>query len=421
MPIVSARVTCAMRAVWLLLLLAAPCTAQEQPRVAGSEGVPVPKRTKMVKPEYPPEAQAQGLRGIVILDLTIDAFGKVAEVDLIRSIPGLDEAAIAAVRKWEYEPVKLGGRPVPVKLTVPITFLMQLPEITRQAGIPELRQGAVPAFPKGAETVASASAIAEVSVDTDGRVVEAEIRSGDPPFAEALLQAVRTWAFVPDQGRGTISFRVQADFTGGDGRRRVALHLSGLGQAESMVAAAPPPAAEAAGQEKAEPATAASVPSPAPAASAAAPKPPLPPAQPPAPTSQASTPPATPPSQTPGPPAIEVLRSPVEAPKPEPGVSAVRDVTLGPGMPELLRGRRPVPPPLARMAGVTGTVQVRFAIDAGGGASVQGSDGPDLLRPAAEQAVASWVFRRTTTERVRALAEIGYRDDGASASVRLER
>jgi outer membrane biosynthesis protein TonB len=120
-------------------------------------------------------------------------------------------------------------------------------------------------------------------------------------------------------------------------------------------------------------------------------------------------------------PAVEVLRAPAEAqPKVESGVSAVRDVTLGPGLPELSKGRRPVPPPFARMAGVSGTVLVRFAIDAAGGVSIQGSDGPDLLRPAAEQAVVSWVFRRTATDRLRAVAEITYKDDAATAAVRLE-
>jgi outer membrane biosynthesis protein TonB len=117
------------------------------------------------------------------------------------------------------------------------------------------------------------------------------------------------------------------------------------------------------------------------------------------------------------------LRAPAAAtpqPSSEPALSAVRDVTLGPGIPELTKGRRPVPPPFARMAGVTGTVLVRFAIDAAGGASVQGSEGPELLRAAAEQAAASWVFRRTSTERLRALAEFSYRDDRAIATIRLE-
>ena len=80
----------------LALTLAGPAliSAQDQPLAAGSEGVPVPKKKKHVQPVYPPDALAQGIRGIVILDLVIDAEGRVAKTTIIRSIPGLDEAAL---------------------------------------------------------------------------------------------------------------------------------------------------------------------------------------------------------------------------------------------------------------------------------------------------------------------------------------
>jgi TonB family protein len=397
----------ALAAGLLALCIARPALAQEQPLVAGEAGVPIPKRTKMVKPVYPPDAQASGLRGIVILDLTIDKSGKVSAVDVVRSIPGLDDAAVEAVKQWEYEPVKVEGKPVLVRLSVPITFLMPVPEISRQEGIPELRQGALPAFPQGVDARGTVSAVVEVTIDPEGRVVEAELRGGAPPYSDALLHAVRTWLFAPEQGRGVVSFRVQADYVGGD-RPRVAVGLAGLRRSETLEAPAPaanPPVSSAVAPPT-PPAT-------DPAAKPAGTAPPDPPAAPPAEPSAVPSPAGA------APPVVEVLRQ--EPPKPvESGISAVRDVTLGPGLPELSKGRRPVPPPLARMAGVSGTVLVRFAIDAAGGVSLQGSDGPDLLRPAAEQAVVSWVFRRTSTDRLRAVAEIVYRDDGAVATVKLE-
>ena len=46
--------------------------------------------------------------------------------------------------------------------------------------------------------------------------------------------------------------------------------------------------------------------------------------------------------------------------------------------------------------------------------------GPDLLKEAARQTVASWVFRRTTPERLRLLAVFGYVGDGATATVRFD-
>ena len=109
------------------------------------------------------------------------------------------------------------------------------------------------------------------------------------------------------------------------------------------------------------------------------------------------------------------------APPPEPpenGLSAIRDVTLNPGVPDLTRGRRPVPPPFARMAQATGAVDVMFSVDAAGIASVKGSNGPDVFKRAAEQAVTSWTFRRTRAERIFLVAEFKYTADAASATVR---
>jgi TonB family protein len=100
---------------------------------------------------FPPEAQALGQRGIVILELVVDERGKVATADILRSVAPFDESALTAVRQWEYEVTKVDGRPVRVRLTVPITFALKLPEMTRESGIPELRSGAAPAFPAGAK------------------------------------------------------------------------------------------------------------------------------------------------------------------------------------------------------------------------------------------------------------------------------
>jgi hypothetical protein len=72
------------------------------------------------------------------------------------------------------------------------------------------------------------------------------------------------------------------------------------------------------------------------------------------------------------------------------------------------------------MGGVTGVVEVRFSVDAAGQTLVQGADGPDLLKPAAQDMVSSWVFRRTTAERLRLVAEVTYVTDAASAKVRSE-
>jgi protein TonB len=59
---------------------------------------------------------------VVTIEATIGADGKVIDAKVVRSIPLLDQAALDAVRQWEYLPTMLNGLPVPVLMTVKITF-----------------------------------------------------------------------------------------------------------------------------------------------------------------------------------------------------------------------------------------------------------------------------------------------------------
>jgi hypothetical protein len=117
---------------------------------------------------------------------------------------------------------------------------------------------------------------------------------------------------------------------------------------------------------------------------------------------------------------VEIIPpAPAPPPRVEPGVSAVQDVLLGPGVPDLSKGRRPVAPPVARMNSISGNVEVRFVVEASGASSVRDVEGPELLKEAARQTVASWMFRRTTPERLPLVAIFSYIGDGASASVKI--
>jgi TonB family protein len=430
-------------------------------KVAGRD-VPAPKRTRFISPVFPLEAQAAGQRGIVIIELVIDEAGKVSTADVLRSVPPFDEAALTAARQWEYEVTKVDGKPVPVRLTVPITFALKLPDMTREAGIPELRQGATPGFPIGAK--GPAKVVADVTLQPDGTVAEAAIREGDSPYAEAMLQTLRTWRFASEAEAPPVAFQVRAEFVPGP-PSRVELKLSGLRTAERPPAPAPTPeATPVPATVPATPAPPPAVPSPTvlaspapvtpgpavPALATPAPAAPATPAPPATATPQPPVlnPPVAPPTRpdgarpspvVPTPPPVEVIPGgpapgalpapgnavapggPATLPSPaprEPGVSAVRDIALGPGVPDLTKGRRPVAPPLARMSALSGAVQVQFSVDASGASSIQNVTGPDLLKEAARQAVATWNFRRTSAERLYLLATFNYEGDTAQAEVR---
>ena len=48
-----------------------------------------------------------------------------ARTTMLRSVPLLDEAAITAVKQWQYTPTLLNGVPVPVIMTVTVNFTLQ--------------------------------------------------------------------------------------------------------------------------------------------------------------------------------------------------------------------------------------------------------------------------------------------------------
>jgi periplasmic protein TonB len=81
-----------------------------------------PKRIVDVAPVYPRIAQTAQVQGIVILEAIIGTDGRVDGVRVLRSVPLLDEAAIAAVKQWRYTPTLLNNVPVPVLMTITVKF-----------------------------------------------------------------------------------------------------------------------------------------------------------------------------------------------------------------------------------------------------------------------------------------------------------
>ena len=70
----------------------------------------------------PVQAQQAGVRGIVLVEVHIAADGTVSDARILRSVPLLDEAALAAVRQWRYKPTLLNGTAVPTITTATVTF-----------------------------------------------------------------------------------------------------------------------------------------------------------------------------------------------------------------------------------------------------------------------------------------------------------
>lgn len=78
-----------------------PAAVARDPVRIGGE-LKAPALIERVEPEYPPFAVRAQVQGVVILEAIVDGHGRVEDVRVLRSIPLLDKAAVAAVRRWRY-------------------------------------------------------------------------------------------------------------------------------------------------------------------------------------------------------------------------------------------------------------------------------------------------------------------------------
>jgi TonB family protein len=81
------------------------------------------KVTYRVEPEYTADARDKQITGTVLLGVTVGPDGAAQNIQIKRSLfPSLDESAVAAVRKWRFEPAIKDGQPVSFYLQVEFYF-----------------------------------------------------------------------------------------------------------------------------------------------------------------------------------------------------------------------------------------------------------------------------------------------------------
>lgn len=83
-----------------------------------------PKPAKRTAMTYPPQARKKGVTGYVILNLLIDQTGAVKTIRLLESSPAgvFDQAAMAGVKNWTFEPAVYQGQKVQVWAQQKIRF-----------------------------------------------------------------------------------------------------------------------------------------------------------------------------------------------------------------------------------------------------------------------------------------------------------
>ena len=80
-----------------------------------------------VRPRYPESARRAGAQGTTLLKLRVLETGRVGEVVIEQSAGhrDLDNAAADAVKKWLFEPARMGQQPIAVWVILPVKFELQ--------------------------------------------------------------------------------------------------------------------------------------------------------------------------------------------------------------------------------------------------------------------------------------------------------
>jgi len=84
-----------------------------------------PRLIRRVAPQYPELAIASRVSAFVILEAEVDTRGRVRAAKVLRGHPLFDDAAIAAVKQWVYQPLLLNGETTGFILNVTIDFRLR--------------------------------------------------------------------------------------------------------------------------------------------------------------------------------------------------------------------------------------------------------------------------------------------------------
>jgi protein TonB len=76
------------------------------------------------EPTFPDKASTENYQGVVILNMVVDATGRVQNIHVIRAMGmGMEEAAVSVVeKKWRLKPAQRDKKPVAVEMNIEVAF-----------------------------------------------------------------------------------------------------------------------------------------------------------------------------------------------------------------------------------------------------------------------------------------------------------
>lgn len=194
-----------------------------------------PRKIKGPSPTYPQAARDAKAQGMVILNATVRKDGTVGAVTVTRSAGVLDDAAIAAVRQWIYQPARRNGQPTDMDISITVNFTLTTPSDesiqvvapiaratsmdqtatpnTRDAGVasprvvtpvqtrtlPKVLKSVQPKYTQRAMDAKIEGTVSlEVEVRKDGTVGDVKVTKGlDIDLDKAAVDSAKQWIFQP--------------------------------------------------------------------------------------------------------------------------------------------------------------------------------------------------------------------------------
>ncbi len=169
----------------------------DQPAQPKAQEVTPPQLKTFVNAPYPPEAEKQGLEGAIVLQLDIDASGKVTTATVVNPAGhGFDEAAQEAARQFVFAPALRGGKAVAARILYRYTFTLK--KAAAEPGKPE------PARPTTGRLAGVVRAGSDVPIA--GAEVTVRDASGSERSSRASEDGIWSFADLP-AGTFTVTVR----------------------------------------------------------------------------------------------------------------------------------------------------------------------------------------------------------------------
>lgn len=151
-----------------LLLAVTVARVRAQEPAAAAPALQPPALIRGADAAYPEQAKAAGREGTVVVQLTIDAGGRVSAADVIEPLgDGFDEAAREAALRLQFEPARRDGAPIAAKLRYAFEFRLPAPSPVHAPSEP-----APPPTPVSPAPTAAVQAAAPVEVTVAGELGE---------------------------------------------------------------------------------------------------------------------------------------------------------------------------------------------------------------------------------------------------------